>query len=568
MTKAPTKTGVTVVHVILALALTGCSIFNPYVEPEHPRPGLIRDDKGNIAPSADNRLQATHVTVGEAREYARLLQEAYRRAAADQSKTRNVIDLTAIAAAATAIGIAATGGNAETAGIIGLSAAGLTFAGNRLLVVTRKRIWFRGALALECVINAANSHATPNLAAANLGADLATQNSEIDNLEFAIEDFGRQIERVSKIIPKPDLAAANSAIRKAKTLAKRSHFISDGVIQLMDALNPLGQILLSKVEEIRLRVDAEIAKTEPDLLQYNEALRSLLASSAGGFITPDVAETLIGKEDVGKKGVEYSAAIAPENDIEFQNSFNNLGKAVELLKSANEQLKKTLDEIVEKPVAYPPDIFSNCDLGSRIGGGPLRLSRNKSRVKRGVAVQYEVRISGGRRPYQTVEDTIPEGIDVQLVDDLQSGAIMELRMPAEITRTIASPVVLAVADADGVQRIFMVELVEGETGEGPAEPSESESEAGPKTSTAEMELIRKIQKFLKDEGYDLGPTGIDGQWGLHTRKAICLHFSDADNFADLKSMDEFKTDFEGKTKFPECGGISKDDLIRYISKMF
>jgi hypothetical protein len=482
--------------------------------------------------------------------------------------TRNVIDLTAVAAAATAIGIAVTGGSAETAGIIGLSAAGLTFAGNRLLVVTRKRIWFRGALALECVINAANTHATPNLAAGNLGADLASQTSEIDNLENAIDDFGRQIERVSKIEPKPDLTAANSAIRKAKTLAKRSHFISEGVIQLMDALNPLGQILLSKVEEIRLRVDTEIAKTEPDLLQYNDALRSLLASSAGGFVTPDVAETLIGKEDVGKKGVEYSAAIPPIEDDKFQNSFNKLGEAVDLVKSANAQLEKALDEIMEKPVAYPPDIFSNCDLGSRISDGPLRLSRNKSKVIRGVAVQYEVRISGGRRPYQTVVDTIPEGIDVQLVDDLQSGAIIELRISAEITRTITSPVIIAVADADGVQRIFMIEFVEGETAEGRAEPSKSESDTRPVPSTAEIELIRNIQKHLKNEGYDLGPSEIDGQWGTHTRKAICLYFSDTDNFADLKAIEEFKTEFEGETKFPECDEISKDNLIRYISKMF
>jgi hypothetical protein len=186
-------------------------------------------------------------------------------------------------------------------------------------------------------------------------------------------------------------------------------------------------------------------------------------------------------------------------------------------------------------------------------------------VKRGVAVQYEVRISGGRRPYQTVADTIPEGIDVQLVDDLQSGAIMELRIPAEITRTITSPLIIAVADADGVQRIFMIEFVNGETTVGRAEPSESELGA-PETSAAEIELGKKIQTFLKNEGLDLGPSGIDGQWGPHTRKAICLYLSD--NFTDLKSMEEFKTEFEDKTEFPECDNISKDNLIRYISKMF
>jgi hypothetical protein len=71
---------------------------------------------------------------------------------------------------------------------------------------------------------------------------------------------------------------------------------------------------------------------------------------------------------------------------------------------------------------------------------------------------------------------------------------------------------------------------------------------------------------LKGEGIDIGPSDIDGQWGPHTRKAICIYLSD--NFADFKSMEEFKTEFGDKMELPECDDISKDNLILYISKMF
>lgn len=565
MIKAFTRMKVVILHLILLLTFTGCTLFNPYVEPEHHRPGLMRDIEGNILRSPENRLQATHVTVGEAREYARLLQEAYRRAASDQSITRNVIDLTLVTAAATAIGIAVTGGSAETAGIIGLSGAGLTFAGSRLIVANRKTIWFRGALALECVINAASTHAFPNLMASVLGADLITQSAAIETLEKAINDFGRHISRVRVSQPDLDLTAADSAIGKAQLLAKRSHFINDGVVQLMDALDPLGQVLLSKVEEIRLRVDTEIAKTEPDILQYDAALRGLVASSSGGFISPEVEKTLIGVEDTRVKIREFSAEIPPGDDKAFQHSLNNLNKAFDDLGLANQQLKTTLNEIEKKPVAFPPDIFNNCELGNRIGEGPLHLSRMESMVTRGVETQFEVRISGGRRPYRKIPETIPKGIDVQVNSDVQSGGIMKITIPAKITSKSTSPVTIAVADTDGDQRIFMIEFVDKAAAGNGAGPSIS-GPVPPQGVSPETESIRKIQKFLVKEKVNVGPSGIDGRWGPDTAKAICLFLSQ--NFEEIKSLEEFQSEFADKEEMPKCDDVSKEDLIRYISKFF
>lgn len=561
-----TQMKVVILHLVLLLTFTGCTLFNPYVEPKHHRPGLMRDNEGNILPNSENRLQAMHVTVGEAREYARLLQEAYRSAASDQSKTRNVIDLTSVAAAATAIGIAATGGSAETAGIIGLSTAGLAFAGSRLLVANRKTIWFRGALAMECVINASSTHAFPNLTVPFLGADLTTQSAAIETLRKAIKDFEGHINRVRNIPPKPNLSAADNVIREAENLAKRSDFINIEVVQLMDALDPLGQVLLSKIEEIRFRVDFEISKTEPDLLNYDAALRGLVASSPGGFISPESKRALIGEEDPSVQKKEFSEAIEPKKDTTFQTSFNNLNKAFDELVRANQQLITTLKEIEQKPVAFPPDIFNNCELGHRIGEGSLRLSRMNSTVTRGVETQFEVRISGGRPPYQRIEDTIPPGIDVQVTADVQSGGIMKITIPADIANESTSPVTIAVADADGDQRIFMIEFVEKKaigTREGP--PS-SEPINRARGKVDEAESIGKIQKFLVDEGFDVGPSGIDKKWGPDTANAICLFLTQ--NFEDLKAMEEFKPDFEDKTAMPKCDEISKEDLIRYITKLF
>ena len=49
-----------------------------------------------------------------------MLEDAYRKAATEHGYFRRGLDTTLIATAATAIGIALTGGGAETAGIIGL----------------------------------------------------------------------------------------------------------------------------------------------------------------------------------------------------------------------------------------------------------------------------------------------------------------------------------------------------------------------------------------------------------------------------------------------------------------
>lgn len=114
-----------ILAITMIAMLVGCSVFSPYVEPEVPRPGLVRDSEQKIVRDAQQKLQPTHVTVGEAREYARLLQDAYRQKITQLSQLRRLTNATLIGVAASAIGLAATGGATEAIAALGVGGAGL-----------------------------------------------------------------------------------------------------------------------------------------------------------------------------------------------------------------------------------------------------------------------------------------------------------------------------------------------------------------------------------------------------------------------------------------------------------
>ena len=136
----------------LIISVSGCAV-NPFVGPEMQRPDIVWQKDGNsgkFKPQENDGIYVPRiVTVGEARLYARSLQDAYRAAAAGQIKSRVALDAAMMGAAAAAIALAATGGGAKTAGLLGLGAGTVGLGGDRFLIATRKRIWFQGALALE-----------------------------------------------------------------------------------------------------------------------------------------------------------------------------------------------------------------------------------------------------------------------------------------------------------------------------------------------------------------------------------------------------------------------------------
>ncbi len=61
-------------------------------------------------------------------------------------------------------------------------------------------------------------------------------------------------------------------------------------------IDPLGGLLLSKVEEIRIRVDAEIARNEPDPISYQSALNGILAGVPGLVTSTGEQSMVLGGE--------------------------------------------------------------------------------------------------------------------------------------------------------------------------------------------------------------------------------------------------------------------------------
>ena len=293
------KLRILIVVGLTALLVSGCAV-NPYVEPEMNRPGVVwvkSDDVWNKKEDGQGGVESRHVTVDQAVLYARSLQDAYRKASAGISRARTGLDALVIGSAVTATGMAVSGGDPETAGLIGLGAATLGFSGDRFLVPIRKRIYFQGALALECVIGAASASSIEGIRSLELSvaeekvkAALAKVEADLQEFEehrAAYEENDKELSKSGRRLLFAAFNGANSSIRIANATLRV-------VNQTKSRIDPLGSILISKVEGIRIRVDAEVARQEPDLIGYADALRGVLNATPGSAVSNDIRTNLLG----------------------------------------------------------------------------------------------------------------------------------------------------------------------------------------------------------------------------------------------------------------------------------
>jgi hypothetical protein len=550
--------------VAVTIGATGCSI-NPYVEPQLERPGLERDANSDPVYGPGQTIETTPVTVTQVREYARSLQDAYRKAAAGQSQSQTVLDLTTVALAASAIGLAATGGRPETAGLLGLSAGAINLLGNRLLVATRKRIYFQGALALECVIGAAVAHPLANARVQSAAVEIELFAARTDELEVVLDAFESAVGVYREEVERGDIApsrrsrarrelgSAQGVIEDTRRVLTRARLIQATATALIARIDPLAQILLSKVEQIRLQVDAEVAKSEPDLLTYNDALKALLGSVPSAFLPAEQAQALIGGAQVPE--LEFSERFS---DPQVDQLWLRLQQLRDDVQAAGRTLDAAIAVLAQTPIRYPADLFTHCSLNRPIGAGALRLGRQAIEISRGAAAQLEVGISGGRAPYGAmIAGDQPEGIEVSQ-EPTRGGATLSVAMSASFTAQAASPVMIQVEDAQGNSRILAIDIA-GAT----MRPTQVR---GATTPSAEVALVQRHLISLLGENA-VGPNKADGIWGQDTKEAVVRFLSDPNTFEDLKVTPEFLTEFEGIDAPPDFSQKSPEQLIAYMKAL-
>ncbi|MEQ9641472.1 MAG: hypothetical protein RIM84_15725 [Alphaproteobacteria bacterium] len=527
----------------LAAVLASCTAA-PYVEPEVPRPGLMRKADGTIHKSRQHEIQPVPVTVPVAREYARLLQDAYRRAAGQQSALRVALDTTLIGAAATAIAIAATGGSAETAGLIGIGGGALGVAGSRWLNATHRRIYFQGALALECVITAGIKDLRPQAKSVELKLDILNLEAWAGRVEVAAREFGATPPQNAADSLAIDAAAQQ--IADAQREVARLRIVAAAAREFLDQADPLGQLLLSKTEEIRIRVDAEVAKAEPDLLGYNEALKGLLQTAPSG--TGSKADTAGGKK-------------APK----VQDSAPFRGESPAVTK-ARQKLEETLDEAQAaerslldnmgtfQPTTIPANLFSDCALADKIGAAPLRLASVEKSVTASAESQLQVSILGGRQPYTVKQDLLPKDVTAKIVPQTADMATLDIKVAKDALKAGSAPVVVIVQDSSSDTRNLVIRVAAAKA----PKPSGGGSGGGgggggaPVVSDADAD---KIQKFILNAmpipgvnvAKPLGDTGQDGKWGKSTKAASIAYLSQAATFSQLQADATHSAELTGKT---------------------
>ncbi len=522
----------TFLSIILILFLSGCSTINPFVEPEMSRPDMKweKQHKNKYIPirSTEGYHEANNVTIDLARLYARALQEAYRAASAGQIKARVGLDAIMIGTAAAALGIAATGGDAKTAGLLGLGAGTVALAGDRFLITTRKRIWLQGALALECVISAANTFQNVDLNLILLNTELDNLNGFTEKLDEKIADL--EVYRKSATLKPENASLTQMVLSDAESISLKGKTFSKSITATTTKLNKLGQILLSKTIEIRLKVEAEIAKTEPDRLTYNQALKKLLSKVPSNFIPQDKLDAVLSKEDRTKKdSLTFIAGVDPS----IRNKCDHLYALIVDITKTKKSILSLLKKVIEDGgLQYPKDLFRNCDLHENFGietltitpGAKFDLTSNK-------ATSVKALVNGGTPPYTIVQEVLPKEIAVSI--DKANNIFVLIPKPQAVA---GSHFTVPIKDSKNATAYLIIEFKSEQTDQ------QSKDETGEKVAPPPSEIefdpdIEKIQKHLKDT-YDLGPKKVDGKLGNDTRKAITL-FLEA-SLEDLKISDEFK----------------------------
>jgi hypothetical protein len=223
--------------VLLSVATAGCSVFQPHIDapPEAPDMGAM--------PSA--RLAAQ---IARAKE----LQQRYLDAVSEQSAAANGLAMTLIplSAASLAVGIANPGTAFTRNFLIGAGASAAALFGTGTILIDRKRdaVYYAGAKSLYCLRLAIGPLEVSD-------ADLTQIDSDVEDLRLRIG------EAAASGVDRALLDQANTVFASGRALVND---IRDASVKFS-----------LEIDKININVNAEIAKTEPDLTQIINTAASL-----------------------------------------------------------------------------------------------------------------------------------------------------------------------------------------------------------------------------------------------------------------------------------------------------
>jgi peptidoglycan hydrolase-like protein with peptidoglycan-binding domain len=568
-----------------SLLLSGCSLINPHVTPDMPRPtfgpaqSIGADGKSQGAPAPKVEFAGD---VGTAIDYANSWIDAYYEAVGDQSKLKNGIALVAVPASAAALYFGVTG-NASRDVITGLATgvAGLIGLGTFLESDDRQRVYLAGGEAIGCIILTSRSLMVPQTdfdAIATSTNELVAATDETEQARSAANAAADAL-RAAKANHPALLGAANQLADADKLIAD-SRATATAAGAFLKRISVAGLEIVTRVRNVTMKVSEEITRTEPDLASITSITGGL--SGAAGRVGNIPPAQPIAKPTGGAAGITaMSGASEAEKLLEA-----NLQQALEKLRASSIKTAAAatkvrslmiLQESTNLP-SFPAQSeadkaagkLENCGLENLTIGIQIDPASNQVTLKPGES--YSFTITGGKRPYAAVlSEGRPEGIA------LLRGGFDQQPFLATVTtdkdKTKAGNFALAIGDATTAPPVlinFKIDAAAGASG-GTTAPGGT-TPTTPKPTVAlngyEMQLS-KAEVMIAQFGAGAAIGDVDGKIGGNTRVQI-KDFQHANGKPETGELDEglfvllAKTaDANWKTLSPKLACRIPDSLNSY-----
>ncbi|GHA84697.1 hypothetical protein GCM10009069_04770 [Algimonas arctica] len=235
--------------------------------------------------------------------------------------------------------------------------------------------------------------------------------AEAQKAQVDLDEKNRDIEKLKMELMRIQFSASalenqhqDHKDRSADIIIKAERMIAIGEAFHTD-YNRLGEQLLNKIEEIRWEVNDAVRRSEPDLIQLNSNLRSVVSNQLGFSnmsLTAPPEQNFAEDTQIEKSGDnDFGPLNVPD---EIADEWEILTEEGDKIKARVVALNKTIQELSQKPVlTFPDDTFAACSNGGlQALFAPAPVSLNPANItlpKDYTGGAVLTAITGGTLPY-------------------------------------------------------------------------------------------------------------------------------------------------------------------------
>lgn len=412
------RTTIPVLVVCSSLAVSGCSLLNPYVTWERPQ---------SEDPSLQNGI-----------DYANRAKDAYNAAVGDQALLTNglALGLIPLSAAAIGLGIHQVSGEAVTA--LGLTGAAAFGAGTWLSSTPRQRIYVAGVKAMSCAVSAI---LPLDLSVSQLQSDLQDLNDAISPVRTARDDVGTLVATIEEdsanLRVEPALVArAKQEIDTASALLETATQTYDTGVVLKQEVSRAGQTIVNAVDDIAADVNEAIVETQPDLSKLPEIINSLAQISTQFTAPPEPpaapAEPGERPEDALVASGEFVKNLRTEAlEGQLADALRRLKERIETLASAARPVAATVNSV---NAAKPIETLKACGVATDQLAtditleppGPIKMAQGETKglLIKGGKPPFSARLQGDAVTGLTITqiDTFGPAFTIKTTGETPSGS--------------------------------------------------------------------------------------------------------------------------------------------------